>query len=205
MITQAELKEKVDYNPDTGLFVRKDKKNTVWALTNTGYLRITLKNKEYLQHRLAWLYVYGSFPKDEIDHINGIRSDNRICNLRDVSHRENLQNQTYHRNGKLAGCRYVSKIQKWRSRIVVNGKRYEVGVFKTEEEASKAYLEASGNLELFLQKKNSRKVTNIYFNRKTNRYIARKMINRITTSIGTFKTEAEALEAVARFVEVNAC
>ena len=94
MITQEELKELLDYNPETGLFtwnVYNNIKNKTTAGTfNDGYIQIKIKQKIYQAHRLAWLYVYGEWPKGQIDHINGIRDDNRIENLRDVTNRETL-------------------------------------------------------------------------------------------------------------------
>lgn len=96
MITQNTLKELFDYNPDTGLFTWKVAKarrikagDVAGNLNNTGYIHIRVDGKNYQAHRLAWLYTHGKFPDNCIDHINGIKDDNRISNLRDVTTQEN--------------------------------------------------------------------------------------------------------------------
>lgn len=99
MLTQDRLKELFSYNEKTGIFTRlvsigrRGKVGNIAGSKNwDGYLLICIDNKNYAAHRLAWMYTYGSFPKIT-DHINGIRDDNRISNLREVTMRENLQNR----------------------------------------------------------------------------------------------------------------
>lgn len=103
-----------------------------------GYLQVGLKGKYYLQHRIAWFFHYGEFPKNHIDHINGDKSDNRIVNLRDATVRENCQNLQCHRDGKLVGAIKHTK-NTWISRIRINGKQEVIGYFKTPTEANMAY------------------------------------------------------------------
>jgi len=100
MLTQAELHQYLNYDPQTGIFTWKvklsDKINIgqkTGCKNNRGYLLIKINKKLYRAHRLAWLYVYGYFPKFTIDHINRIKTDNRIENLRDVTIQENLKNK----------------------------------------------------------------------------------------------------------------
>jgi hypothetical protein len=100
MITQLELKELLDYNQDTGIFVWKINRNggakardIAGSIHHEGYIRIQINKKIYAGHRLAWLYVYGSFPKLKIDHIDGNPSNNKICNLRLASDVENARNR----------------------------------------------------------------------------------------------------------------
>jgi hypothetical protein len=94
-LTQARLKELLDYNPDTGIFTRKVSRpgfrvgDVAGSLTERGYIKIGIDGKNYSAHRLAWLYVHGKSPDNCIDHINGVRDDNRISNLRDVTSQEN--------------------------------------------------------------------------------------------------------------------
>lgn len=94
------LRELYDYNPKTGKFYRGAGSGfgkEVGTPQTRGYLKITIRGVHYLAHRLAWLYVHGVWPSKVIDHINGITSDNRIDNLRDVSHQQNSRNLASHR------------------------------------------------------------------------------------------------------------
>lgn len=154
MITQEELKEILDYNPNTGVFVWKVSKSGVkrigslsGSLKKDGYSTIVINRKEYKAHRLTWLWVYGEFPKGQIDHINGVRNDNRIENLRDVTPRENLQNKICHREGHLIGTTYSKQYKKWRSQIQINSKRISLGYYETKEQAHEAYLNKLKELE----------------------------------------------------------
>lgn len=146
MLTAEILREHLHYDPETGIF-RWRKKSIKRELGDIagrhvhGYIKIGLLRKEYQAHRLAWLYVYGEHPKNIIDHFNGIKTDNRICNLRDVSHRGNNQNLSYHREGKLLGANFHKERNAWRSRIRVDGKDIHLGYFPTKEEAHQAYIQ----------------------------------------------------------------
>ena len=101
MITQEYLKSVLYYDKDTGLFTWKisNKKGHVkegklaGSKDNRGYVKIQINKKDYTAHRLAWFYIYGEWPKQVIDHINRIKFDNRIENLRDVSVLENNKNR----------------------------------------------------------------------------------------------------------------
>ena len=84
--------------------------------------------------------MYGSWPTKQIDHINGIRTDNRIENLRDVSRRENLGNQKKHRDGKLVGAYYSKKKNGWITQVFVGGKRIFYKQSKSESAAHELYL-----------------------------------------------------------------
>lgn len=147
MVTQLELKEQLNYDPDTGIFIWKVAKQNI-KIGNiagvfdkfNGYIRIGINGKYYLAHRLAWLYMYNTWPKNHIDHINGIRNDNRIENLRDVTRRENQQNQNKHRKGHLIGTHYKKTHNKWLACISVNKKLIHLGYYNTQLEAHEAYL-----------------------------------------------------------------
>ena len=89
MITQKHLKEILDYNTETGIWtwrVNQARRIKIGQRAGTiisdGHRHIGISGKFYKAHRLAWLYMTGEFPKDEIDHINGVPDDNRWCNLR---------------------------------------------------------------------------------------------------------------------------
>jgi hypothetical protein len=149
VVTQQELRETLSYDEISGEFRwnvsvgrRVRVGDVAGYLSSRGYLRIQIKGKLYLAHRLAWIYVHGSFPEGQIDHISGDCSDNRICNLRAVSCRENQCNQKLHREGRLPGCSYDKRAKKWQARICINGKKVHLGLFHTEQEAHEAYIKA---------------------------------------------------------------
>ena len=100
-LSQAELQHALHYDPITGIWTwRNPSKFSNYKVGDTaggcnplGYICITVNRKFHKAHRLAWLYVHGEWPNGEIDHVNQIRSDNRIKNLRVVSRSENQRNQ----------------------------------------------------------------------------------------------------------------
>jgi len=149
-LTQDRLKEILSYDESTGIFTRLNNfgGNRVGSIAgnrnNHGYIRTNIDKKAYLCHRLAWLYVYGSFPLFEIDHINCNKEDNRIINLRQVDRSGNCQNKkkAYSQN-KLGvlGVHYDKKYKKFRSQISSQGSVVSLGGFDTLEEAHKAYIE----------------------------------------------------------------
>lgn len=116
-LSQEMVKEIFDYNPITGeVFYRysRGKRKAGTVVTNKdseGYLRVGLGKKAYKLHRIIWLLVYGYMPEDYIDHINRNKSDNRLCNLREVSHTCNLRNSSVAINNTtgVKGVRYRSK------------------------------------------------------------------------------------------------
>lgn len=109
------------------------------AINNGGFFG-TVYAKSYLAHRIAWLLYYGEWPTHEIDHINGVRADNRIENLRDVTHRINLRNQKRKSTNK-TGFSGISKTRagdKWCVRVRVDGSKKTIGTFATLEDAISA-------------------------------------------------------------------
>jgi len=137
MITQERLKELLHYNPDTGIFTWKEYRSGVKSdgyagcIDAKGYKRITISYILYAAHRLAWMYMNGSFPESQIDHINGIPGDNRIRNLRSVSCSENLRNQK-RRILNTSGCMGVywyKSNSKWGAGIRVNRKNIHLGLY----------------------------------------------------------------------------
>lgn len=134
MITQERLKECLRYDYESGDFYwlkntrghyLKGKKA---GCGRNGYIVIGLDGKSYYAHRLAWLYINGEMLK-QIDHIDGNRSNNKIENLRDVSHSENCHNKAKSRNNKtgVIGVHWNSKEQKFKAQINVDGKRIHLG------------------------------------------------------------------------------
>jgi HNH endonuclease len=148
MLTQAELKELLHYDPATGVFtwlVAAAKSIKVCSiagnLKSSGYNHIQIKGKGYLAHRLAWLYVKGCWPEAEIDHLNRIRNDNRIDNLRDVTHMQNRCNTSNNVSG-VPGVAWHKLGKKWQVQIRVAGKSKSLGYFTNIEDAAAARREA---------------------------------------------------------------
>lgn len=144
-VTQTVLMDLFEYNPETGEFIRKVRKKNPIAgtLDSYGYRQISVHSKLHLAHRLAWMYVYGRWPNGEIDHINGIRSDNRIENLRESSRLDNVRsrkNLSVKNTSGFMGVGWSDAANKWVARIGFNGKGIHIGVFEDPEEAHKAYL-----------------------------------------------------------------
>lgn len=144
----AELRRNFNYDPETGLFTRirasgGAKIGDVPSAGSEGYVRIRLCGKTFGAHRLAWLWVYGELPERDLDHINGIKSDNRITNLRDVSHAINTANLVGPQENNTSGYLGVTRHKgKWRAQISVDGKMRYVGLFASAEAAHQAYLDA---------------------------------------------------------------
>lgn len=148
MITGRELRKIADYNPNTGVMTwRVDKGRSrigdaIGSLRHDGYLRAKINQREYLLHRLIWLWVTDSFPF-EIDHINHCRTDNRIENLRECTRAQNHANRSRKKRKSLPkGVRESGK-SKFCARIVVQGKEVNLGTFHSPESASSAYLSAA--------------------------------------------------------------
>lgn len=109
-----------------------------------GYVVIKFGGSTYRAHRLAWFFAYGSWPSQQIDHINGVRNDNRIANLRDVSPRTNSQNRKRANANNSNGLLGVSKCTERGGFIAQirrpDGRMKHIGRFDTPEQAHAAYL-----------------------------------------------------------------
>jgi HNH endonuclease len=141
ILTQENLKQHLHYDLETGLFTRIKKVSNLnigdmaGGLQLTGYINIGVNGKPYSAHRLAWLYVYGEFPISLIDHINGIKTDNRICNLREASRAQNAQNAKIWNTNKsgFKGVFWLASRNRWIANIILNGKKIRIGSFKNIE------------------------------------------------------------------------
>lgn len=150
------LKELLNYDPVSGVFIWKKSRGRCAAgaiagsLFSNGYVRIHFLNRDQLAHRLAWLYVYGEWPEDEIDHIDGDKKNNSISNLRKCSSGENKQNRkSSGRSSKYLGVSWATRDKVWISQITVNGVTKKLGAFKVEYEAAEAYRKAKRELHNF--------------------------------------------------------
>lgn len=147
MLTQARLKELLDYDAETGamrwrapLAPRMKAGDTAGCLNSQGYLRVKVEGKNYQGHRLAWLWVHGGWPAAELDHRNGIRDDNRMANLREVTHAENLQNERKARPHSSTGILGIVRRRRgYQARITLLGQCYTIGTYRTPAEAGDAY------------------------------------------------------------------
>ena len=113
-----------------------------------GYLSTMVKGKNHLLHRLAWLYVHGAWPAADIDHRDGVRSNNKLSNLREATRDENCQNTLWPlgESGILGAVKVGSR---WRSKIKIDGKVKHLGYFDTPELAGEAYLAAKADSHTF--------------------------------------------------------
>ena len=146
--TQIELKELFNYCPDSGVFTRlksvsiNTKNGDIAGNINMqGYRRISINRINYLSHRLAWLYTHGAWPESMIDHINGIKDDNRISNLREATRSQNYMNVSMQKNNTSGykGVSFDKRHGKWQAVCGLNGKIKHIGYFDTAELASLAY------------------------------------------------------------------
>lgn len=147
--TQARLKELFSYDEKTGdltriLDIGGAKIGDIAGSMKRGYKTIRVDGSSYYAHRLVWLYVYGHFPKLMLDHINRIRSDNRLVNLREVSVSENNQNTSISKNNSTgySGISFHKATGKYQARIGVDGKSKYLGIFISIKNAIVAQTEA---------------------------------------------------------------
>jgi hypothetical protein len=146
-ISLEELKATLNYDTETGLFtwkVRTSKRVRIGAEAGCfrgDYIVIRINKRLYLAHRLAWFYVHGVWPGEQIDHINGSKIDTRIANLRESSHRENGRNRRGHVDSEsgVKGVTLERRTGKWFARICLDNKAIHLGTFDTKEEAAAAY------------------------------------------------------------------
>ena len=134
-----DIKDYLSYNPDTGKVVwskRTSNRTNVGAEAGTahpnGYIRVHFKGKPYYTQRLAWFLYYGEDPcEQQVDHINGDPSDNRLTNLRLVNHQQNGQNRKVHGVHLNKG--------RWRAKLKVGGRDIHIGYYDCPLMAGLAY------------------------------------------------------------------
>ncbi len=144
-LTQKRLKELVVYDPETGVFVNlvdrcstARKGGIIGSHGKDGYLRANIGGSQHKLHRLAFLYMEGYIPEYQVDHKNGIRTDNRWINLRHVSRLCNMQNQKKRNNNKsgFSGVYWDKYGKKWCAQSVVNNKHISIGCYTNKLDAA---------------------------------------------------------------------
>ena len=149
-LTQDYLKQVLSYDQDTGMFRHlrtsgNGRLNAPAGFYHNGYVLIGIDRIEYRAHRLAWLYVYGDWPLIQIDHINGIKDDNRMSNLRLATRSQNSRNSKVSKNNKcgLKGVCFEKYTGRWKAQIYFDGQNRNLGRFNTKESAHAAYIMAA--------------------------------------------------------------
>lgn len=204
------------YSPQTGNiyrnFTTRSKENAgVITRKNRGYLCFSFAKKHYLCHRAAFLLMGFDVSKiPMIDHVNGIRSDNRLTNLRICDSRLNQNNRHTHRKGKLVGASLTTRTGTFRSQIEIEGRSVDLGYFKTEVEAHTMYASAikhvlgeeyheeiqsyiAGRQAIIAER-------GIWFDRKKKRFFVYNTNKGKPTLLGAFKTR-KAAEQMKRDAE----
>lgn len=158
-LTQSRLKELLDYEPETGVFrwkvvagrgpCRRNPGDVAGSVGLGGYVTIRFGGKSYYAHRLAFLWMTGAWPEHEVDHIDGVRTDNRWMNLRETSRKTNAHNTgglRANNTSGLVGASWHKQSGRWRAAITLNNRVIHIGLFATIELAHAAYLKAKDEL-----------------------------------------------------------
>jgi len=157
-LTAEQLRERFSYDPDTGVFTQRLRTTSrvkvgepLGSLTHNGYVEVWVHGSKYMAHRLAWLYVYGKWPEAHLDHINRVRTDNRIGNLREASKVQNGQNTKLNRRNTsgVKGVCWCSQYQKWKAYICLNRSVRALGRFTDINDAIAARKAAEALLHPF--------------------------------------------------------
>ena len=145
ILTHESLKSQLSYNSKTGVFTKTLKTSGISKIAGNkdcrGYIYIRLNLKKYSAHRLAWFYVHGYMPNNLIDHINGIKSDNRILNLREATPHQNVCNSRISKKNTSGNKGvYLNKLtNKWVAQSMINGSYVYLGTFCNKEDAVMSY------------------------------------------------------------------
>lgn len=141
MPSRETLVSKLVYDHETGKLSRRCSGMEAGCTHSNGYVYVSICGKPFMAHRIAWVIFFGEEPKSELDHINGNKADNRISNLREASHSENLANRKAQKNNMTGfkGVSYHKHSGRFMARAVKNGKTFNLGYFNTADEAHEAY------------------------------------------------------------------
>lgn len=146
MLTLKELKDILDYLPETGAFVWRRTGAIAGYSDSHGYWCVNINKRRYLAHRLAWLFTYGEWPVGILDHVDRDKRNNAIANLRQATKSQNAANSKVRWTNTLGvkGVSVCPKTGKYRARIRVNGKEVHLGLFDSVSAASDAYRKRAG-------------------------------------------------------------
>lgn len=230
----AYLRECLAYAPDTGVLTWKERPREHFAssssyrcflarwtgkpagaLSKKGYLLVGINGTRYLIHRVAWAIHYGVWPGDNIDHINGVKDDNRAANLRDVDHATNglgLVRSRANTSG-FTGVTWHRQVGKWKAQIVFKGKNHHLGLYADIDNAIAArkaanlrfgFAETHGQPDPCkvstaspgrLVRDNTSGHVGVYLVKPSGRWTASIYIKGKLLALGTFKVKEEAVAA----------
>lgn len=160
-LTVGRLRDTLKYCPSTGLFswlkppAYSVRRGDIAGCESSadGYIKIRIDGTLYPAHRLAMLYIYQRWPEEMVDHKNGIRSDNRLDNLRFANNSENQQNrrsaQSNNKSSGLLGVYWCERVGAWGANVSLRGRRHHAGFYETPELAHQAYLEKKRQVHEF--------------------------------------------------------
>jgi len=142
-LTQRKLKELVSYDRETGVFTSL-RNNLPIGHNHKGYLAINIEGKPQLAHRLAFLWEYGEFPPEMVDHIDGNRTNNKLVNLRACTNQQNQRNRGLSKSNRsgFKGVSWDKQLGKWRVKLTINRRTIHFGSFSCLELASLVASEA---------------------------------------------------------------
>lgn len=150
-LTAERLRELLHYDQETGLFTWRVPRKGTGGMgsaagrvnSGNGYVDICVDYRRYLAHRLAWLYMTGEWPKNDVDHRDRVRTNNAWSNLRAATRSQNLANASKHKDGAapFKGIQRAGKA--WQATIMVRGVRKCLGTYATPEKAAEAYRHAA--------------------------------------------------------------
>jgi hypothetical protein len=134
-LTAERLRELMEYDPETGVMTWRASGKPAGDIHPRGYVQIWINSRKYLRHHLAFLYAHGRWATASVDHVNGDPSDDRLCNLREATHAQNMWNKGRSKSNT-SGFKWVTRSgRKWKALLQTNGRKYYVGLFDTPEEA----------------------------------------------------------------------
>lgn len=137
ILTQEKLRQLLDYDADTGVLTWRRTGKRAGTQHRLGYRNIMMAGRTYAEHRVAWCWTHGRWPTHDLDHINRVRHDNRLCNLRETTRAENCQNQPVRKTNRsgVTGVYYHTVASKWVATINIAKKQVHLGVFDTVDAA----------------------------------------------------------------------
>lgn len=219
------LRECFSYSPETGVLTWRErprehfKNDGAWrycnnrlagspagSITPKGYVTIHVAGRRYQAHRLIWLTHYGKEPKYQIDHVDQVKSNNALCNLREASNADNQKNTSLRKNSSsgTTGVTWYRSTRKWLAKISSNGKRIHLGYFSNKKDAEAARLAAEDRLGFSRlhgqprpaqRKPSGSERSGVHFHVRVNRWYARIYVDGRRLYLGCFVTKEEAIAA----------